>query len=91
MRIFRHKNRNLVVADLSENEDIPDEIFIIGRAGVDPTISGFARRGRKPIYKKMVKSNELEVVLLSDVKPEVLKKAEEMVSEAKIINDNLLN
>lgn len=83
MKILRHKGRHIVVADLPETTtELPDNIKVIGRIGLDPSIAGTARRGRPPSYDQPVDSKYLEIVDHSTVDQQTLDQAKSMVAIA---------
>lgn len=95
MRLFVHKNRNLVVApELGEDEDASGDVSVL-YVGLSPTVEGVARRGRPPAKKdeiKAVPASELVALDASlatdDLKAKAVSRLMECVPAAETVDDS---
>lgn len=83
MKILKHKNKHIVVADLAEGDELPEQVKVLKRIGLDDSIVGVQRRGAPPKYDRLVSRDELEVLDTSSLSEEMIELAKAAIQEQK--------
>lgn len=83
MKILRHRSKHIVVADVADGDELPEQVKVLKRIGLDDSVTGVNRRGAPPKYDRLVSRDELEVLDASSLTKEMIELAKAAVQETK--------